>query len=185
VNVLLTCLSEGYLDVPRFGRVEAQSGFVVVGACNPLDDVGTSRLARGLADRFVILELDYQSRAEELLIVRQGVPPAVHGLIPFAVDVGRASRDHPELRYGASVRGAIDFVQLVAQLGREHLDDDTVFLLGCSAFAGKVRVKPTTTRNACTIVVELMRGLLEPRLRGRPGAAAARGVTVGRARLAG
>lgn len=160
LNVLLTCLSEGYLDVPRYGRVVAHAGFVVVGACNPLDDVGTGRLARGLADRFVILELDYQSRDEEMLIVRQQVQRAGHGLIPFAVDIGRASRDHPELRYGASVRGAIDFVQMVAQLGSERIDSETFYLLGCSAFAGKIRTKPTVSRGACAIVRELMAGVL-------------------------
>ena len=144
----------------------AKPGFVVVGACNPLDDVGTGRLARGLADRFVILELEYQPRDEELLIVRQHAPPEVGDLVPFAVDVGRGSRDHPELRYGASVRGAIDFVQLVAQLGRDDLDEDTFYLLGCSAFAGKVRVKPNVARSACAIVTELMRGVLERDYRG-------------------
>ena len=160
LNVLLTCLSDGYLDVPRYGRITARPGFVVVGACNPLDDVGTGRLARGLADRFVVLELDYQPRDEELLIVRQRAAPQVHGLIPFAVDLGRATRSHPDLRYGASVRGAMDFVQLVAELGHDQLDEDTFQLLGCSAFAGKIRVKPTVTRSACAIVVELMHGLL-------------------------
>ena len=161
LNVLLTCLSEGILDVPRYGRVLAEPGFVVVGACNPLDDVGTGRLARGLADRFVILELDYQPRDEEVAIVRQRAAPGIDALVPFAVDVGRASRDHPDLRYGASVRGAIDFVQLVAQMGPNDVDEDTFYLLGCSAFAGKVRVKPTITRSACDIIVELMRGVLE------------------------
>ena len=58
LNVLMTALSEGYLEVPHLGRVEALPGFTVVGALNPLDDVGTARLSRGLADRFVVLELD-------------------------------------------------------------------------------------------------------------------------------
>src|SRR5438128_1157597 len=55
----------------------------------------------------------------------------------------------------------MDFVQLVAELGRDDVDQDTFLLLGCSAFAGKVRVKPTVPRTACAIIVELMRGLLE------------------------
>lgn len=161
LNALLTCLSDGYLDVPRYGRVNSQPGFVVVGACNPLDDVGTGRLARGLADRFVTLELDYQPRHEELEIVRLRAGGATEGLIPFAVDVARGSRQHPELRYGASVRGAIDFIQLVARLGLETLDEELFYLIGCSAYAGKVRVKPTIARSACEIVNELMRSLLE------------------------
>ncbi|GEM_PF-478261 len=160
LNVLLTCLSDGYLDVPRFGRVHAAPGFTVVGACNPLDDVGTGRLARGLADRFVTLELDYQSREEEIEIVRRRARPPREGLIAFAVDVARATRTHPELRYGASVRGAIDFVHLVEGVGLETLEQETFELLGCSAYAGKVRVKPTVARSACEIVVELMRTLL-------------------------
>ena len=69
LNVLMTALSERYLEIPRLGRVEAKPGFTVVGAANPLDDVGTTRLSRGLVDRFVTLELDYQTREDELLIV--------------------------------------------------------------------------------------------------------------------
>jgi MoxR-like ATPase len=161
LNVLMTCLSDGYLDVPRYGRVYARPGFTVVGACNPLDDVGTSRLSRGLADRFVTLELDYQPRPEELEIVRRRTSGALAGVIPFAVDVARASRSHPELRYGASVRGPIDFIHLLEGVGFENLDRETFFSLGCSAYAGKVRVKPTTARTACEIIVELMTALLE------------------------
>ena len=161
LNVLLTCLSDGYLDVPRYGRVVAEPGFAVVGACNPLDDVGTGRLARGLAERFVTLELDYQPREEEIEITRRRAGGPSAGLIPFAVDIARASRLHPDLRYGASVRGAIDFVQLVAGLGPDQLNQEMFELLACSAYAGKVRVKPTVTRSACEVVVELMRSLVE------------------------
>ena len=160
LNVLLTCLSDGYLDVPRYGRVQARAGFTVVGACNPLDDVGTGRLARGLADRFVTLELGYQTRAEEIEIVRRRTEGSRAGFIPFAVEVARATRSHPDLRYGASIRGAIDLVQLLEGLAVDELDEETFFLLGCSAYAGKVRVKPTVARTGCEIIVELMKSLL-------------------------
>src|SRR5262249_26457297 len=85
LNVMLTCLSEGYLDIPRYGRVHARGGFTVVGACNPLDDVGTHRLGRGFADRFVTLELAYQPRDEEIEIVRRWAPGSRERLIAFAV----------------------------------------------------------------------------------------------------
>ena len=55
---------------------------------------GTARLSRGLADRFLVLELDYQPRDEELEIVRRRSGPARAGLHPFAVDIARASREH-------------------------------------------------------------------------------------------
>src|SRR5512132_3898255 len=55
LNALLTALSDGYVEVPRLGRVQAAPGFTVIGAANPLDDVGTARLSRGLADRFLVI----------------------------------------------------------------------------------------------------------------------------------
>ncbi len=119
LNVLITALSERYLEVPRLGRVDARPGFTVVGAANPLDDVGTARLSRGLADRFLILELDYQSREEELEIVTRRCGSGQAGFHPFAVDVARESRRHPDLRHGASVRGAIDFVDLLDAYDRD------------------------------------------------------------------
>jgi MoxR-like ATPase len=139
LNVLITALSERYLEVPRLGRVDARPGFTVVAAANPLDDVGTARLSRGLADRFLILELDYQPREEELEIVARRCGSERAGFHPFAVDVARESRRHPDLRHGASVRGAIDFVDLLDAYDPDGLDLDTLRFLACSSYAGKVR----------------------------------------------
>jgi MoxR-like ATPase len=159
LNALLTALSERYVEAPRLGRIEAAEGFTVVGAANPLDDVGTSRLSRGLADRFLILELDYQPRDEELEIVRRRSGPASEALIAFTVDVARESRRRPDLRHGAGVRGAIDFAGLLATWDGE-LDLDTVRFLGASALAGKLRVRPTANRSAREIVYELIDAVL-------------------------
>ncbi len=156
LNVLMTALSERYLEVPRLGRVEAKAGFTVVGAANPLDDVGTGRLSRGLADRFVILELQYQPRDEELTIVRRRCGLARAGFHAFAVDVARESRQHVDLRHGASVRGAIDFADLLASWELDELDLDALRFLACSAYAGKLKVKPTASRTAREIVHELV-----------------------------
>lgn len=167
LNALMTALSEGYLEVPRLGRVESRAGFTVVGALNPLDDVGTARLSSGLADRFVVLELDYQSRDEELEIVRRRCGPTRAGLHPFAVDVARASRDHADLRHGASIRAAIDFVDLAAGYDADDLDLETLRFLACSAYAGKLRVRPTVGRTACAIVHELIDDVLRRSYEGR------------------
>jgi MoxR-like ATPase len=168
LNVLMTALSERYLEVPRLGRTQARPGFTVVGAANPLDDVGTTRLARGLLDRFVIVELGYQSRAEELTIVHRRCGDARAGFHPFAVDLARESRAHPDLRHGASVRGAIDFADLLAGWEPRELDLDTLRFLACSAYAGKLRVKPSAGRTAAEIVHELIDRLLRRDYGGRP-----------------
>jgi MoxR-like ATPase len=160
LNALLTALSDRYVEVPRLGHVEAQPGFTVVGAANPLDDVGTARLSRGLADRFLVLELDYQPRDEELTIVERRCGGARRGLHAFAVDVARESRAHPDLRHGASVRGPIDFVDLLAGYDPDELDLSTLRFVGCSAYAGKLRVKPAARKSACQIVHELIDAVL-------------------------
>ena len=157
LNALLTALSEGYLEVPRLGRLEARPGFMLVGGANPLDDVGTTRLSRGLLDRFVVVELDYQSREDEIEIVRRNTGGRLPRLREFAVDLGRASRVHPELRHGASIRAAIDFVLLVAEQLEAGVAFDRPDLewLACAAYAGKVRVRPPAAKTACEIIVEL------------------------------
>jgi MoxR-like ATPase/Mg-chelatase subunit ChlD len=156
LNALLTALSEGYVEVPHLGRVDARPGFTIVGALNPLDDVGTARLSRGLLDRCVVLELDYQPRDEELEIVRRRCSDSHPALRALAVDVARESRRHPDLRHGASVRAAIDLVDLVGGYLPEELDLDTLRFLACSAYAGRLRVRPTAARSACEIVRELL-----------------------------
>jgi MoxR-like ATPase len=168
LNVLMTALSERYLEVPRLGRVPSRNGFTVIGAANPLDDVGTTRLSRGLVDRFVLLELDYQTRAEELAIVARRCGSERAGFHPFAVDLGRESRVHPDLRHGASVRGAIDFADLLAGWDTDELDLDTLRFVACSAYAGKLRVKPSAGRTAAEIVHELIDRLLARDYGGRP-----------------
>jgi MoxR-like ATPase/Mg-chelatase subunit ChlD len=160
LNALLTALSDGYIEVPRLGRVTARRGFTVIGAANPLDDVGTARLSRGLADRFLVLELDYQPRDEELEIVRRRCGPARAGLHPFAVDIARESRGHADLRHGASVRGAIDYADLLAGYAVDELDLETLRRLGCSAYAGRLRVKPSAGRTACEIVHAIIDAIL-------------------------
>lgn len=164
LNALLTALSEGYVEVPHLGRVEARPGFTVVGALNPLDDVGTARLSGGLADRFVVVELGYQTREEEIEIVRRRSGPAPAVLVELGVDVARASREHADLRHGASVRGAIDFVDLCTELaassGPEEVDLDTLRFVACGAYAGKLRVRPAVDRSACSIVHELLDAVL-------------------------
>jgi MoxR-like ATPase/Mg-chelatase subunit ChlD len=160
LNALLTALSDGYVEVPRLGRVQAAPGFTVIGAANPLDDVGTARLSRGLADRFLVIELDYQPRDEELEIVRRRSGPARSGLHPFAVDIARASREHVDLRHGASVRGAIDYADLLSGYALPELDLATLRALACSAYAGRLRVKPSSGRTAREIVHELIDAIL-------------------------
>jgi MoxR-like ATPase/Mg-chelatase subunit ChlD len=162
LNVLITALSERYVEVAHLGQVRAAPGFMVVGSANPLDDIGTGRLSRGLLDRFLVLELGYQPRHEEIEIVLRQAPAVGERLAAFAVDLVRRTRDHPDFRYGASIRAAIDLASLFAgqaSVLRGGADPVLLRCLVCSAFAGRVRLRPAVARSACDLVMDLFSGL--------------------------
>jgi MoxR-like ATPase len=162
LNVLITALSERYVEVAHLGQVRAAPGFMVVGSANPMDDIGTGRLSRGLLDRFLVMELGYQPRHEEIEIVLRQAPTAGERLAAFAVDLVRRTRDHPDFRYGASIRAAIDLASLFAgqaSMLRDGADPVLLRCLVCAAFAGRVRLRPAIGRSACDLVMELFAGL--------------------------
>jgi MoxR-like ATPase len=88
---------------------------------NPFDNVGTNRLSTSVHDRLCRLSLDYQDEDAEVDIVRLRTGLAAEDglasrLVDDAVAVTRATRVHPDVRQGSSVRGAIDTVALVMAL---------------------------------------------------------------------
>ena len=92
---------------------------------NPYDNVGTARISASVYDRWCRLALDYQSAAEEAAIVAVRTGSGDRRLIDDAVALCRATRTHPDLRRGASVRGAIDLVAIAEALADVQGTDDT------------------------------------------------------------
>jgi MoxR-like ATPase len=121
LNALLTAIGDRTIVVPRVGVITARPTFRVVASMNPFDNVGTNRLSSSIHDRLCRLSLDYQDVAAEMDIVRLRAGaaregPLAEGLVADAVAVTRATREHPDVRQGSSVRGAIDIVALVTEL---------------------------------------------------------------------
>ena len=91
---------------------------------NPYDNVGTTRLSTSVHDRLCRLAIGYQDAPSERGIVALRAPlPDVslalaERLAADAVAVTRATRDHPDIRQGSSVRGAIDLTLVAGQLLR-------------------------------------------------------------------
>ncbi|HWC69279.1 MAG TPA: MoxR family ATPase [Acidimicrobiales bacterium] len=164
LNVLITVMSEAELHVPRLGRIPADPGFRLVAAMNPFDAVGTARISSAVYDRTCRLLVDYQSAEDEVAIVQRAVGEAAPDAVWAAkvVDVVRASRDHPDLRIGSSVRGAIDCAAVAASLGALRGVSPTDPRLGLDAallsLSGRVRVREGVTRSADEIVTELWWG---------------------------
>jgi MoxR-like ATPase len=161
LNVLITVMSEAELHVPRLGRIPAAPGFRLVAAMNPFDAVGTARISSAVYDRTCRLLIDYQSAADEVLIVARaaGEAAADPAWIAKIVDVVRRTRVHPELRIGSSVRGAIDAALVAASLStlRGTTMGDLITGLDSAlvALSGRVRVREGSGRTAEEIVREL------------------------------
>jgi MoxR-like ATPase len=161
LNVLLGVLSERRLHVPRLGVVDAVSTFRLVAAMNPSDGVGTGRITPALYDRSCRVAFDHQSADEELAIVERGTGPedADEAFARRAVAAVRATREHPELRLGSSVRGALDLVALASSLaslrGERRPSEDTGADAARAALTGRVALVEGSPRTVEEVVTAI------------------------------
>ena len=81
------------------------------------------------------------------------------------MELARATRDHPDLRSGASVRGAIDYARLVPELADirvvpadDWADDWQVGLdAALTTLSGRVRRHESCQRSADQVIEEIFR----------------------------
>ena len=111
-NIFITIMSEKNLSVPKLGLKETHPDFRIIAALNPLDDIGITRISRALRDRFCSIRMDYQSKEEEIEIVRRRTLEDKGDFIELAVDIARDTRKHPDIKMGSSVRGSIDMIDI-------------------------------------------------------------------------
>jgi MoxR-like ATPase len=124
VNTLLTAMAEREVTVPRVGCIRARPTFRVIASMNPFDNVGTTRLSTSVHDRLCRLSVTYQDEESDRRIVAlraplppEAVPRELFGsLVEDAVALTRATRQHPDVRQGSSVRGAIDLTLVAGEL---------------------------------------------------------------------
>ena len=121
-NILLPAMDEGVIEIPKIGTVRAKKGFVVIGTQNPREFVATTALSEALSDRFELLLLDYQPEEEEIEIVRRNLPDAPTEAIARATWIVRRTRDHPNIRRGASIRAAMSIAQLAPGLSEDFVE---------------------------------------------------------------
>lgn len=135
-NVLLPAIDERTVQVPKLGTITAHANFKVVATQNPKEFVATSHLSEAILDRFELLILDYPSFEEEVSIVEERIiskSPQAKKIIRFAVHVIRRTRQHPKVKRGASVRGAMSIADIALgylQNGGAKIDLESAFLIG-------------------------------------------------------
>jgi len=179
LNVLVTVMSEGDLTIPRLGRIKADPGFGLVAAMNPYDAVGTSRVSSAIHDRMCRVLMDYQSAEDEHAIAIRALAstPSADSVSKDGVSIDdiwtskivelvRATRSHPEVRVGSSVRGAIDLITMAHQLGRLRATDPTDPAVGLdaalAALTGRIRPADSSRSTPEQIVTELWNTVMAP-----------------------
>ena len=149
LNTLLTAMAERQVTVPRVGTTTAKPTFRVIASMNPYDNVGTVRLSTSISDRLCRLSVGYQDDAAErgIVVLRTGLS-IEDRLVADAVAVTRATRVHPDVRQGSSVRGAIDTALVATEVselrGVSTRDDErypqVVFDAMTVALSGRIQL---------------------------------------------
>jgi MoxR-like ATPase len=173
LNVLITVMSEGELNVPRYGRVPASSGFRLVAAMNPFDAVGTARISGAVYDRVCRVSVGYQNADVEQRIAGRGTKNLPDGWLDKVVELVRRTRTHSDLRVGSSVRGAIDMAAVTVSLASVRsltvLDAGVGLDAALVALSGRVRVREGSVRTAEDIITELWNEVFAPAPQGESG----------------
>src|SRR6056297_1080038 len=156
-NVLLSALDEKKLIIPKLTTIQAKHGFILISTQNPAAHVGVSALGEALKDRFVWIDVSYQSKLEEIKIVKQNLSGGeeMEKVAEIAVNIVRDTREHPEIRQGASIRGAIDLAQLVESLG-EKPDREFWYQASVMAIHTKIEIVEGADRTSAEILRDIV-----------------------------
>ncbi len=167
-NILLPAMDEGLIEVPKIGTVKAKPGFVVIGTQNPREFVATTALSEALSDRFELLLLDYQSEQEEMEIVKRNMPKVPDEVVARSTWIARRTRDHPNIRRGASVRAAMSTAHLAGSLSEDMIEG--IRKAAHMALPTRIEMREESKRTADEVIEELVNECFElpPPAPGRP-----------------
>lgn len=159
-NVLLPTMDEGLLILPKLGIIRATDGFLVVATQNPESYIGTTVLSEALKDRFVWIKLEYQGYEEELDIVEQkaSIGSEDRLISETATKITRATRNHPDIRRGSSIRGAIDLARILDLVKSSNLE--TVSEMSIMTLATKIELEDGVERPIEDVIHEIVEAIL-------------------------
>ena len=165
LNVLISVMSEGEITVPRLGTVKSAEGFRLVAAMNPFDAVGTARISSAVYDRVCRVAMTYQVADDEIEIVMRELAKQAGGSkvsrawVALVVEMVRRTRSHTDLRFGSSVRGAIDTAVVASSLSTMRNASVETATIGLDsalvALTGRVRMREGSVRTAEEVIAEI------------------------------
>ena len=163
-NVLLSALDEHTLIIPKLKTITANgNGFITIATQNPAAHVGVSALGEALKDRFVWIHVDYQTEDEEIEITELNLDKSkenYHLYATISVKIVEFTREHPDIRRGSSIRGAIDLAQLIEAYGKSpgyKLWKEAAVM----ALHSKIELIDGTDRNRRDVIIEIVEEVLE------------------------
>jgi MoxR-like ATPase len=158
-NLLLTALDEKILHIPNLKTITAKNGFFVIATRNPASHIGVSVLGEALKDRFIWVKLGYQSKVEEMDIVRLHTKCDDERLVELAVKIARSTRNVKDIRRGSSVRGAIDIVSMLMRFDQEVIwnDQETWIEICISALIPKISIEEGIDKTPEELITLLVR----------------------------
>jgi MoxR-like ATPase len=122
-NSLLTALDEGILEIPKLKTITAHEKFFTIATQNPAAHVGVTVIGEALKDRFIWINLNFQSPEEEILIIKQEAKldnSEGDKIAKISQQIVDQTRNNTSIRRGSSIRGAIDLAQLVFKAGNNN-----------------------------------------------------------------
>ena len=158
INAVLTSLDENLITIPQLGEIKAKKGFVGIFTYNPQDTVATNPLPKAFYDRCIWINVTHQPLEEMIQIVELRTESSDELLNKISCEIVEATLNHPELEYGSTVRGAIQFVNLM--LRSKNLDEDVVVSNAIAVHSRKIRCKTTSRKTEEEIVIEIVLKIL-------------------------
>jgi MoxR-like ATPase len=188
-SALLEVMSERRVTVDSV-RHEVPRPFLVIATQNPIEMAGTYRLPEAQLDRFLMrLQIGYPDLTSEVMVILSDcagvdpddLPPVVDiptlqaavlevrktridtAVVEYAATIASRTREHPDLRYGASPRGSIALVRaaqaIAATQGRGFVTVDDIKTVAHPVLEHRLILTPDAElrqRNPRDIVADLL-----------------------------
>jgi len=158
LNAVLSALDERILNIPRLAAIQAKDLFVSIFTLNPYDRIGTNPLPKAFYDRCVWIYMDHQPLEKAIEIVRMRTGEKDSGLLRSICQIVEATRRHPLIERGASVRAAIHIIRMIQSLREEEKPFSLEEVAYLCVMALSKNIKPTydTAKSPEELVKEIV-----------------------------
>ncbi len=161
-NSLLTSLDERILEIPKLKTIQAHKAFFVVATQNPTAHVGVTVLGEALKDRFIWINLNYQTPEEEILIIKQEADlnsESANKIAHLSQNIIQVTRESTSVRRGSSIRGAIDLTTLINQYDNSNSTKNWVEA-AVMALYNKIELEDGLTQSKKEIITNIVLAVL-------------------------